>query len=551
MKTVFNTKFNNYILISLLGLILYVPFLGSVHLFDWDEINFAESAREMLVTSNFLDVQINYEIFWEKPPLFIWLQALSMRIFGVNEFAARLPNALVGIATLLVLFGIGKKLFNEKFGWIWLSSYALSVLSFLYFKSGIIDPLFNLFIFLGIYQFILFSQEDGSKWYRTGFSAFFIGLGILTKGPVALLLFLLTAFIYMIFRKKYKKFLDFKIIIWYITILSIVGGFWFILQYINGNAHILQDFIIYQIRLFQTKDAGHGGFLFYHFVIVLIGLFPISIWALSGMKTVVDESVARQNFHFWMKILLWVVLILFTIVKTKIVHYSSMAYFPVTFFGSYFLYYWLDDRKIFTKWMKISLAGIALLFTLAIVSLPIIGINAKKIIASGIIKDSFANANLGAAVSWTGAEISIGIIFILALFIGLFNIKKKVLQIIVIFGATLFFTYTTMVWIVPKIEAYSQRTAIDFYEEIASENAYVTTFGFKSYAHLFYAKKPVPTNLNHNNIDWLLNENTEQNVYVVTKNIKAKEFENSHPNFKKLYEKNGFVFYKKNQLSQP
>jgi len=551
LKTVFNTKFNNYILISLLGLILYVPFLGSVHLFDWDEINFAESAREMLVTSNFLDVQINYEIFWEKPPLFIWLQALSMRIFGVNEFAARLPNALVGIATLLVLFGIGKKLFNEKFGWIWLSSYALSVLSFLYFKSGIIDPLFNLFIFLGIYQFILFSQEDGSKWYRTGFSAFFIGLGILTKGPVALLLFLLTAFIYMIFRKKYKKFLDFKIIIWYITILSIVGGFWFILQYINGNAHILQDFIIYQIRLFQTKDAGHGGFLFYHFVIVLIGLFPISIWALSGMKTVVDESVARQNFHFWMKILLWVVLILFTIVKTKIVHYSSMAYFPVTFFGSYFLYYWLDDRKIFTKWMKISLAGIALLFTLAIVSLPIIGINAKKIIASGIIKDSFANANLGAAVSWTGAEISIGIIFILALFIGLFNIKKKVLQIIVIFGATLFFTYTTMVWIVPKIEAYSQRTAIDFYEEIASENAYVTTFGFKSYAHLFYAKKPVPTNLNHNNIDWLLNENTEQNVYVVTKNIKAKEFENSHPNFKKLYEKNGFVFYKKNQLSQP
>ena len=48
-------------------LILFVPFLGYVHLFDWDEINFAECAREMLESGNFSTVTIDYEPFWEKP----------------------------------------------------------------------------------------------------------------------------------------------------------------------------------------------------------------------------------------------------------------------------------------------------------------------------------------------------------------------------------------------------------------------------------------------------------------------------------------------------
>ena len=58
--------------IILLGLLLFLPGLGNVHLFDWDEINFAESAREMINSGNYLTVQINFEPFWEKPPLFIW-----------------------------------------------------------------------------------------------------------------------------------------------------------------------------------------------------------------------------------------------------------------------------------------------------------------------------------------------------------------------------------------------------------------------------------------------------------------------------------------------
>ena len=97
-------KLESPFVIVVLALLFFIPFLGNVHLFDWDEINFAESAREMLISGNYLRVQIDFQPFWEKPPLFIWLQTLSMSVFGANEFAARFPNAIIGVITLLTFF---------------------------------------------------------------------------------------------------------------------------------------------------------------------------------------------------------------------------------------------------------------------------------------------------------------------------------------------------------------------------------------------------------------------------------------------------------------
>ena len=133
--------------IAIAGIIFFIPFLGAVHLFDWDEINFAESAREMLISGNYARVQINFQPFWEKPPLFFWLQTLSMRAFGINEFAARFPDAVTGIVTLLTFFFIGKSLYDSEFGIWWALCMLGSFLPHLYFKSGIIDPVFNYFIF--------------------------------------------------------------------------------------------------------------------------------------------------------------------------------------------------------------------------------------------------------------------------------------------------------------------------------------------------------------------------------------------------------------------
>ena len=130
-------KANIYISLLVITAVLILPFLGAFHLFDWDEVNFAECAREMIQTGDYTLVMINFVPFWEKPPLFIWMQAISMKAFGISEFAARLPNVFAAFFTFLFLFQAGRELKNAKLGWIWVIAYAGSFLPNIYFHSGI------------------------------------------------------------------------------------------------------------------------------------------------------------------------------------------------------------------------------------------------------------------------------------------------------------------------------------------------------------------------------------------------------------------------------
>ncbi len=531
--------------IVIIAAFLYLPFLGSVHLFDWDEINFAESAREMILSKDYLTVQINFQAFWEKPPLFSWFQVLSMKTFGINEFAARFPNAIAGIITLLILFNVGKRLYNEKFGLIWVLVYAGSILPHFYFKTGIIDPIFNLFIFVGIYYFFLFAINENHKLKFVFLSAFFIGLGILTKGPVAFLLFFLSAFIYMIINKSYKKFLNIKIILVYAITVAIVGGFWFILQLLNGNYDILIKFVEYQIRLFTIEDAGHGGFLFYHFVVLFIGVFPASIFMLKAFRKMKTEDSMHRNFNQWMIILFWVVLILFTIVSTKIVHYSSMCYFPMSFLASYIIFNIFENKQKFDKWMKILIAAMSVLIGSLVLAIQFFIQYKDKIIALGLIKDDFAVANLDANVYWSGFEFLVGAILIFGVIGSLVFIKNVNKQIIGIFLSSLLFVNLTMVFIVPRVEQYSQNAAISFYKEISKENCYLEAFGFKSYAIYYYFDKQIPENKNSNDQNWLFDGAIDKPVYIVCKITSENDFAQNHPKFKKIKSKNGFVFFKR------
>ena len=177
-------------LIAAIAAFSFIPWLGRLHLFDWDEINFAEAAREMLVTGDYRRVQIGFQPFAEKPPLFMWVQASSMRIFGVGEFAARLPNAIVGIITLVGIYLLGRRLVDRRFGLWWALAFGGSLLPNLYFRSGIIDPFFNLLIFAGIVALFEFEHQRHthglSRWALLLIAGTSIGLAVLTKGPVGL-----------------------------------------------------------------------------------------------------------------------------------------------------------------------------------------------------------------------------------------------------------------------------------------------------------------------------------------------------------------------------
>lgn len=529
--------------IVVFGSLFFIPFNGGVPLFDWDEINFAEAAREMLVSHDYLGVQINFLPFWEKPPLFIWMQVLAMKAFGVNAFAARFPDAIGGIVSLLALYHMGRKVFDRGFARLWVLFYGGSLLPFFYFKSGIIDPWFNLFMLLGIW--FLIKYVNRKAFLDVFVSSLFTGAAILTKGPVGLLIVGLTAFIWMVYRKQWKLFLNGKFLLLYLLGVVLVGGSWFFLQALEGRSYLIVDFFNYQVRLFSTQDAGHGGFLFYHFVVLLLGVFPASVFALPAFRRFTDQDIKQQLMRHWMMILFWTVLILFTIVKTKIVHYSSMCYYPLTFLAAYYVWKNRDAENLLPKWGN----GLFVLLTVLdgglIILLSVFVQFKDRIIALGWIRDPFAVANLQAQVHWSGYEFLIGVFWIVALLASFFMIRKKMLRIAAITVSMVVSMTLAMLVLVPKVEGYSQHAAIAFYQEKAREDCYVETWGFKSYAQYFYTNKPLPANRKCLDKTWLLTGPVDKPVYMVTKITAANEFQKRYPAFRRLYEKNGFVFFKR------
>lgn len=532
------------IFIAAIAALLFIPFLGGEHLFDWDEINFAESAREMIVTGDYLTVQINFQPFWEKPPLFIWMQVLSMKMFGINEFAARFPNAICGIVTLLVLFNIGKKIRNNLFGLIWVLAYVGSVLPFFYFKSGIIDPWFNLFIFLGVYFLMLYAfPENTQKLKNIVLSAAFAGLAVLTKGPVGFLLIALTGGVFLLWVKFKVKVRAIDVVT-YFVVLALVGGSWFIIQILTGNYDMFVDFIVYQVRLFQTQDAGHGGFFGYHFVVLFFGVFPSSILALKAFG---KENTGETFYPFmkkWMVILFWVVLILFSIVKTKIVHYSSLAYFPLTFLAAGFVYSMYQNRGKWQKWMSVVIVVLSVLIAIPAMLLQFVDQFKYKIIESNLINDAFAVENLKAEANWSGFEFLPGLLFLVAIVFIFTRIKKTepLKRALFLWGTTMVFTLSVILVLVPRIEKYSQNALIEFFKSKAGQDVYLKNIHFKSYATYFYGETKPPSNQNFYNDDWLLTGDIDKDVHFVTKIHRAPLME-KYDDIKETGRKNGFVFY--------
>jgi 4-amino-4-deoxy-L-arabinose transferase-like glycosyltransferase len=532
-------KWQSELLIVLLASALFIPFLGLTHLFDWDEVNFAEASREMIVTHNYFIPQINFEPFWEKPPLFFWLQVLSMKLFGVNEFAARFPNAVCGILTLLVLYRIGKKLVNPAFGWIWIFVYAGSLLPQLYFKSGIIDPWFNLFIFLSIYQLFRYSDVRPSV-KSILLSGLFAGLAVMTKGPVALLIIGLCYALHALLN-RFRNFIKWKDILWFLLLAASVGSIWFIALLLKGEGYVIRDFFNYQVKLFATEESDHGGPFYYHFLVLLFGCFPAAVLSLLSMRTIKSDTEVPFTFHRWMLILFWVVLILFSIVKTKIIHYSSLCYFPLTYLAAVSFYQVYQGRWRLPAWNKWLQFFCGLLVCLSIIAVSYIDSWKGWLVQSGMVHDPFASESLMANVLWSGYERLPGFILLAGL-VGFILLAKQQQKkaLLVLFAASAIAINLTIVLITPKVEQYSQGAAIEFFKSKAAENSIVETIGFKSYAHLYYARrKPALARAD----SAFLQAHPEVQVYFVGKIQNLEKDQKENPRLQLLYKKNGFVFY--------
>ena len=106
----------HYLLLATAWACLCLVNLGTPSLWDIDEGNNAEAAREMLDCGNWVVPTFNYQLRVDKPALLYWLQIGAFRLFGINEFAARLPSALAALAAVLMTYELGRQMFGAATG---------------------------------------------------------------------------------------------------------------------------------------------------------------------------------------------------------------------------------------------------------------------------------------------------------------------------------------------------------------------------------------------------------------------------------------------------
>ncbi|NCX94872.1 MAG: glycosyltransferase family 39 protein [Chitinophagia bacterium] len=543
-------KIDKYYLYIIAGsVLLFFPFLGAVHLFDWDEINFAECAREMLVSKDYLRAQIDFAPFWEKPPVFIWEQVLSMKLFGVNEFAARLPNALMGALTLCMLYNMGKRIYNDTIARYWVVLYAASWLPHFYFKTGIIDPTFNFFIFIAYYQLYRLSQAPQAIMHAL-WAGIAMGIAVLTKGPVAILVVSVAIAVHWVAGLLSRK----PLFIVPKQMLIVIGSalipflLWCVVAAIcYGMAYsrwFVSEFIAYQLRLLTTEDSDHGGPIYYHAIVLLIGCFPASVLLFQRL----NKGINKPLFHRWLWVFFIVVLVIFSIVKTKIVHYSSLCYFPITGIAAAALYEINIHKQVISNKVKNLFLGVGLLLSILLILLPIIGQNATLL--ASYISDPFVKGNLQATVKWNYLYCLPGVAYLsIIVFFHAYHRTKWHIALTVYTVAQILVIQAVMLFMVPQIEAYSQRAVIEYYKSFIGKDVYVKPLGFKSYAYLFYTLKQPSTHKKYYQSEydreqWLITGDIDKPAYFVCKQPDS-AFYAAVPTLTVLYSKNGFVFLKR------
>ena len=249
------------------GALIFLFHLGGRDLWDPDETRYAVVAREMSETGNWILPQLNGKIYAEKPPLFFWLVNLSVFFLGEDsELANRLPSAMAGLLAVLLTFFFGERLLNTRVGF--LSSLILST-CFLFPQISrwmMLDSLFTLFFLLTLFYFHRgYGDHEGRQKYYF-LAGLFMGLGVLTKGPIAYIpipILLLYSFI----LKDPRRAWNLNLLYGFVISLAVVFIWLLPACWIGGD--IYRDKILFGQTIGRLIEGGkhfHPKSIFFYFI---------------------------------------------------------------------------------------------------------------------------------------------------------------------------------------------------------------------------------------------------------------------------------------------
>lgn len=398
------------LLLILVPLVLLTINLAGAPLFDVDEGAFSEATREMFERHDFLSTWLNGIPRFDKPILIYWLQAIPVALFGTREWCFRLPSALAAAlwATALGLFAWRR--WGREAGWLTTLITASSVGVFAIGRAATADALLNLLLTLSMLD--AWRHLESRKRAPLRRMYLWIGLGVLTKGPIALAIPVIVSLLYCISRRDMGAWLRaaFDPLGW--LILLIVAAPWYVAAYaIHGQAFIDGFIIKHNVGRFSGPMEGHGGSFFYYLLIVPVLLLP---WTTLLLRSVGE---IRRDIGDSLKRYLWIwfgfVLVFFSFSGTKLPHYALYGCSPL------FLLIAIHRERV--KSGALALLPALLLLGLLAMLPPLL----DHLLAAGLVKDPYYLAQLTRADEVAGPAYvipSLVALVLVAVLIGLRNI---------------------------------------------------------------------------------------------------------------------------------
>ena len=302
---------------------------GSLLVTDCVESNYALTAKEMVLSGDWLSPQIYGHYWYDKPIFFYWLTALAYKMFGFTEFASRFFPALFGLAGLALAAWGGSKLDNERSGFCSALVLLSSVEFFLISKSVITDAVL-FFFFSATLLFFYLGYRDGkaSYWYIMYAAA---GFSVLTKGPIGVLLPGLIITLFLLWQRDWRMLKRMHLASGTLLFLAVAVPWYAAMYSLHGSDFINTFFGTHNFLRATVSEHPRDDVFYYYTLVNLLALFPWSglvPWAVYKWQQAGRPKLTEQQ-RF---LLLWalVVFVFFQCMATKYLTYTYPLLFPVS-----------------------------------------------------------------------------------------------------------------------------------------------------------------------------------------------------------------------------
>lgn len=302
------------VLIALL--VIRLAAMALIPLNDTTEARYGEIARKMLETGNWVTPLHDYGIpFWAKPPLWSWMSALSMGAFGVNAFAARLPALLLSIAATWLIYGAARRRQGEEAALVAALVLFGSLLFFMCAGTVMTDPALMFSVTLAQVAFWRAFDEKSRSWGYLFFAG--LGIGLLAKGPLAIVLVGMPIFCWLTWRRQWHRLWSGLPWAGGVLLMLAIGLPWYILAEIRTPGFL--DYFIMGEHVHRFLDPGWKGdrYGFAHatphgmiWLYALAGLLPWTPQLLYWVVRPAPRTLRADDAGWMLYLVLWTLLTL-------------------------------------------------------------------------------------------------------------------------------------------------------------------------------------------------------------------------------------------------